>query len=166
MLDLPISPSDLLVQVIRPAWLYLPAKMRSRDAEVEAGAIAAQESGLKARAQAGGGPARGLWQFERGGGVTGVLTHPATKDLAASVCQQIGVEPEPQEVWVTLQTSDILAAVFARLLLWTDAGSMPTIGSTQAGWDLYKRVWRPGKPRPADWPANYDAAQAAVEGAS
>ena len=49
-------------------------------------AIGLQESGLCERCQiidgGGKGPARGLWQFERGGGVVGVLTHPLTRTHA------------------------------------------------------------------------------------
>ena len=55
-------------------------------------AIGLQESRLTHRRQIGG-PARGLWQFERGGGVAGVLRHAASRDHALSVCDARRVAP-------------------------------------------------------------------------
>ena len=52
--------------------------------------------------------------------------------------------------------NDVLAAVAARLLLWTDPQPAPK--SAQEGWDCYARVWRPGKPHRETWDGYYAAA--------
>lgn len=90
------------------------------------------------------GPARGLWQFEQAGGVKGVLKHPSTARHAVLVCEARGVEPEQSAVWKALETDDVLAAAFARMLMWTDAEKLPAIGEVHKAFDLYLRVWRPG----------------------
>lgn len=90
------------------------------------------------------GPARGLWQFERGGGVAGVLSHPTTQAFAASVCKARGVRPVAAEVHVALERDDVLAAAFARLLLWSDPRALPAPTDSEGGWQLYLRTWRPG----------------------
>jgi hypothetical protein len=94
-------------------------------------AIGLQESRFLYRAQkiAGQpymkGPARGFWQEERGGGVHGVMIHPATKDLAQAICKERGVPFDSVLIHARLETDDILAAAFARLLLWADSKPLP-----------------------------------------
>jgi len=144
-------------EAILPALALLPARMNSPDAIALLLAIGLQESRLTHRRQIGG-PARGLWQFERGGGVRGVLEHPSSKKLAAAVCEARGVEPIASRVYEALEDDDVLAAAFARLLLWTDPKPLPAIGDTQSGWDLYIRTWRPGKPHRHTWDALYATA--------
>lgn len=145
-------------------WLATLGIRSDRRAEVMLLAIAGQESGFRARAQviAGGGkgPARGLWQFERGGGVVGVLQHRATAKAAQTVCDALLVPVDPINVHAALEQNDVLACAFARLLLWTDPGSLP--GEQTAGWQCYLRNWRPGKPHPEVWPARWNAAAAAT----
>ncbi|SDH49751.1 hypothetical protein [Pseudomonas panipatensis] len=148
--------------VLEPALSLLPAKMSSPAAIAMILGIGLQESGFTYRRQMGNGPARGFWQMERGGGVHGVLTHSASTKLACSICAQRGVEPTEQAVWGAIEQDDILAAAFARLLLWTDVQALPVLGDTAGGWSLYSRVWRPGKPRPTEWPANYLKAMGAA----
>jgi hypothetical protein len=120
-----------------------------------------QESGLKYRAQAlkggGKGPARGLWQFEKGGGVKGVLTHPATKEAATALAQTSVGSTDPGAVWARLEYNDVLACQFARLLLWTDPNPLPlpNQASQLDGWNYYSRNWRPGKPHPDVWHGNW-----------
>ena len=144
-------------EAILPALALLPARMNSPAAIALLLAIGLQESRLTHRRQIGG-PARGLWQFERGGGVRGVLEHPSSKKLAAAVCEARGVEPIASRVYGALEDDDVLAAAFARLLLWTDPKPLPAIGDTQSGWDLYIRTWRPGKPHRHTWDALYATA--------
>lgn len=132
-------------------------------------AIGLQESGLCERCQiidgGGKGPARGLWQFERAGGVVGVLTHPLTRTHAWDVCRERGVAATSQDVWSRLESDDVLAAAFARLLLWTDGKPLPERNDADGGWALYaKRLWRPGKPHPERWPANFARAGRFVYG--
>lgn len=141
-------------EAVAPALALLPAKMSGDRAELMLLAIGLQESGLIHRRQIGG-PARGLLQFERGGGVLGVLTHPASRDHARAVCAARGVEPVSDSVYETLEHDDVLAMAFGRLLLWTDPAPLPAVGELAAGWDLYLRTWRPGKPHRDRWDGNY-----------
>lgn len=90
------------------------------------------------------GAARGLWQFERGGGVKGVLTHERTKALAANVCRLRGVTAMVDAVYNRLHADDVLAAAFARLNLWWHPKPLPAVGDVQAAFDLYIDIWRPG----------------------
>ena len=75
--------SDVVEKAIRPALAALPARMRSREAVVMLLAIGLQESLFRYRRQMANGPARGFWQFEKMGGVAGVLQHRTTTALAA-----------------------------------------------------------------------------------
>ncbi|MBB1593537.1 hypothetical protein [Achromobacter sp. UMC46] len=148
---------------IGPALALLPANMDSVAARVMLLAIGLQESRFLHRRQIGG-PARGFWQFERGGGVRGVLTHPASRDRARHVCDLRQVEAAAASVYNALETDDVLAAAFARLLLWTDSARLPAAGDVQGAWNLYTRTWRPGKPHPRTWPALYAEAAASAGG--
>ena len=133
----------------------LPERMDSEAARVEVYAIGGQESGFIHRRQLGNGPARGLWQMERGGGVLGVLQHPATRILARAVCERRNVASNSFAAWQMMEFDDVLAAAFARLLLWTDVLRLPPVGDVNGAWQLYLRTWRPGKPRAGAWPGNY-----------
>lgn len=152
------------LKAIDCALCALPEKMNSPEARVMLIAIGLQESRLIHRRQLVGspprptGPATGLWQFERGGGVTGVLSHRSSRDYAHALCRIRDVDATPGEVWAALQHDDVLAAGFARLLLWTDPYRLPALGDDQAAWDLYIRTWRPGKPHRQTWDALYKQA--------
>lgn len=162
MLPLPIPPATALAEVITPALRLLPGKLTNAPARVMLLAIALQESGLAAREQMAGGPARGLWQFERGG-VRGVLEHPASAALAAALCAARGVPATSYSVHASLAGDDVLAAGIARLLLWTDAAPLPPLDADpDAGWAYYLRSWRPGRPRPREWAAHWSRASLAV----
>ena len=155
---------QIISSAINPALHLLPPALDTRSARVMLVAIGLQESGLRERVQivqgGGKGPARGLWQFERGGGVRGVLTHLQTAPLALRVCMARQVQPVTSVVWGELETDDVLAAAFARLLLYSDPQIMPT--DSAGGWALYLRTWRPGKPKPDTWAEFYSQAQRAV----
>jgi hypothetical protein len=164
-----MTPIEFYTEILDPGldWLaeFAGAPKRSTYADVMLLAIAQQESGLKHRAQvistgAKAGPARGWWQFERGGGVVGVLTHPQTKDLAGRVCEACYVPRESYAVWRCLEGHDRLAAAFARLLLWTDPAPLPE--TSMEGWHEYQAVWRPGRPHPTTWPGNWMRAAEAL----
>jgi len=158
------------MQAIDAALLLLPPAMDSAAARVMLLAIGLQESRLTARVQivdgGGQGPARGLWQFERGGGCAGVLRHSASRYWMHGVCAARSVRPSPAELWAALATDDVLAAAAARLLLFTDPKRLPDLGNEAGAWALYQRVWRPGKPHPRTWRALYSQALAAVQGAA
>lgn len=131
-------------EAITAAFNMLPVKMAGQKARVILLAIQLQEDPQQLRAQMNNGPARGLWQFEKGGGCKGVLNHPATKREAERVCELRHVTPTPEDVWATIRTDDVLAACFARLLMFSDPQPLPEIGEVRQAFDLYLRTWRPG----------------------
>lgn len=156
MLALPATPAQVLAQVIAPTFQHLlPGKFDSKPARVQLLAIMMQESGLRVRQQIGG-PARGLPQFEQGGGIHGVLTHPASSIWAKAVCLHRAVAPTESDVYAAFLSDDLLACAFARLLLWTDANPLPSLGDVTGSEAYYHRNWRPGA-----W-ARGDAAQRAA----
>lgn len=156
-----MSPMDALRDAIDPALAELPERMASDAARVMLVAIGLQESRLTDRVQRNGGPARGLWQFERYGGCLGVLARRTTAQHAQVLCGKHDVRPTASEVWAALAQDDVLAAGFARLLLWTDP--LPLPDDMDAGWSYYLRNWRPGRPHPQTWPAFYRRAVQAVQ---
>lgn len=163
-----MSPGDCLRSVVEPALRRLPERMGSREARLLLLAIGLQESLLTYRAQVGG-PARGLWQFERGtpetrGGVCGVLMHPATRRYVVAACEMADLSPTERAIYDRIETDDVLACVLARLLLWTDPQPLPA--DAAGGWGLYLRTWRPGRPRPDSWLGNWSRAGGAVDAAT
>lgn len=144
----------------------LPARMDTPEARVMLLAIGLQESRFVHRRQIGG-PARGFWQFEKGtrasrGGVWGVFLHAASRDHLATLCKARSVAGDPDAIYAALEYDDVLAVGVARLLLWTDPKALPPVGDADAGWALYLRTWRPGKPHPQTWPDLYREAAAQV----
>lgn len=147
---------------IRAGLAHLPAKMDTPSARAMLLAIGLQESAGTHRWQVISqanpermGPARGFWQFEQGGGVTGVLNHSTSRPYALKLCEEFEVYPAAPQVYAVLHlpSYDGLAAGFARLLLWTDAKRLPEPKMAQVdyAWDYYLRVWRPGKPHRQTW---------------
>lgn len=134
----------------------------SPNVRVGLAAIAGQESGWTRREQANGGPARGLWQFERGGGVRGVLYDDACRAMALRACADRHVIPDAAAVWSALARDDMLALAWARLLLWSDKRPCPDDNDEDGWWEYYLANWRPGEPRDADWPAIFTMAREAV----
>lgn len=130
----------------------LGPKYDSQPARNLIAAIGYQESNFQFRKQIKG-PARGFWQFELGGGVKGVMTHHSTKEEAKRIARIREVDFIPENIYLALEYDDILAACFARLLLWTDPKPMPI--TQEDAWQYYLRNWRPGKPHPERWPDCY-----------
>ena len=137
--------------ILNAGLALLPSSMDTPAARVLLMTFGLQESGFKHRDQLEKngrntvmGPALSYWQFERGGGVLGVLTHPASRNYAKRVCDAVGVEPESRAVWERMATDDALGCAFARLLIWTDPIAMPAPTDTEAALRLYLRTWRPG----------------------
>lgn len=152
---------------VSPALALLPTRMDTPAARVILLAIGLQESRFTHRQQIGG-PARGFWQFEKGtrasrGGVWGVFLHMVSKGYVSVLCRARSVACDPDAIYAALEYDDVLAAGVARLLLWTDPKALPAIGDADAGWSLYLRTWRPGRPHPKTWPALYAQAMAAVD---
>lgn len=152
-------------EAVNESYKLLPSNMDSVFARINQAAIGFQESAYQSRRQiiqkvidgkkvlVPAGPAMGWWQFEEGGGVKGVMEHKATADIARSVCAARGVPFARRTVWEALETDDVLAAAFARLLMWTDSWRLPS--NQLDGWSMYARTWRPGKPHPDKWPASW-----------
>lgn len=151
-----MTPERLLKTAILPALDELAT--RGIPASVQAArfqlAIALQESNLNHRRQVGtngeeNGPASSFWQFEVGGGCKGVLRHAATSAHMFALCDAYGVKPEPTALWEAMRFHDIVAAITARLLIYTLPHKLP---ETEAeGWAQYLEAWRPGKPHPERW---------------
>ena len=142
-----MTPVDVLNLAIRPANKML--SLESPLAEVMLLAIGHQESRFMHRRQVGG-PARGFWQFEVAG-VRGVMAHTATRARSRLLLRKLGYDREPTNatIQVSLEHSDVLAAGFARLLLYTLPQQLPT--TPEAGWLQYIDAWRPGKPHRRTW---------------
>ena len=140
---------------INAALNLLPANMDTQQARVMLLTIGLQESRFEHRYQivqgkpGSKGPARGFWQFELGtaasrGGVWGVFLHEASNGLLKQIATRRGVALSPTNIWQAIETDDVLAAVVARLLLWTDPKALPKRGDVEGAWQLYLRTWRPG----------------------
>lgn len=153
-----MTTESYIARLVLPAALSLLPGMASPEAYALLLAIGRQESDeFRARKQYQGGPARGFWQFEQGGGVAGVLRHEATKEHARRICRLLVVEPTAPAVWAALEHNDILAAVFARLLLYSDPRPLPPAEKPVDGWLIYLATWRPGKPHEPKWTGNFRA---------
>jgi hypothetical protein len=144
--------------ILPAALALLPPKMDSREARTEIIAIGLQESRFEYRRQIGG-PAHGFWQFESGGGVHGVLTHPATKPVILPILETLRYRPG--DCYYAIVDNDILACVFARLLLWTHPAPLPR-DDPEAAWRYYIETWRPGRPHRATWDAFFLSAREGV----
>lgn len=151
---------ELLRNNIIPAALsLLPDKMDSPEARAILIAIALQESALRYRRQVGG-PALGLLQWELPQ-VGLVLRHPVVGPLAQNVLKVLVYDhgdPPHEHIHAAMEHNDILQMAFSRLLLWPDAAPLPKRDDVQGSLATYLRVWRPGRPHPEKWPANWAAA--------
>lgn len=144
----------IIEYAINPAMALLPPKMTSDKATVMLLAIGLQESRLTYRRQIEG-PAKSFLQFESGGGVKGVITHSASSAPAQILCQALAVPFDRAAIFQAMECNDVLAFGMGRLLLYTDPKALPEIGDEQGAWDLYQRVWRPGKPHRQTWDELY-----------
>lgn len=165
-----MTPYRLLHYAIRPALAELAAHgiPDTFDARRFMLAIALQESNLAHRRQVSAdgtesGPAASYWQFERGGGCKGVLTHRSSAPHMRRVCEDFDVEPTSAGLWEAMRYQDIVAAAAARLLIYTLPWNLPQHAA--AGWDQYvsKLSWNPGKPHPGKWAVNWNLATKIAE---
>lgn len=147
-----MTPDYVLEIAVLPALALLPANMDTPAARAMTLAIGMQESRFQHRRQIGG-PARGMWQFEQGGGVRGVLVHPASRPHIQTVLTALNYSPSADAgaCFDALEHNDILAAAFARLLLWTHPKPLPARSEVNAAWLYYMACWRPGKPHESSW---------------
>lgn len=157
-----------ILDAIDQALALLPRAMTTDRARVMLLAIGLQESRFTARRQIVNGkpigPAKGFWQFERGGGCKGVVEHSASRYWMHQVCQKRGVPFNATAIWHALETDDVLAAAAARLLLFTDPKTLPAVDDAGGAWNLYVRTWRPGKPHRKTWDALHAQALLTVIG--
>lgn len=151
----PIDPA--ILDAVDAALIALPVGMNTQAARVALLAIGLQESRFEHRRQLVGkpalpvGPAKGFWQFERGGGCIGVVTHRSSAPHVIAACGRHGIEPTSRAIWDAIEHNDVLAATMARLLLYTDPRKLPALGDAQGLWDYYIDTWRPGKPHRKTW---------------
>lgn len=143
----------------------LPAKLDSTEAKAMLMAIAMQESRWDHRRQIGG-PARGFWQFERGG-LEGVLRHRASQPLIHAVLDRLDYDHLVGNSYIAIEHNDVLAFAYARCLLWTLPDPLPARSEAAEGWNQYYAAWRPGKPHRATWAKFFnDAWDIATKGES
>lgn len=164
-----MTPVEFVASILDPGLKWcsgLPGWHIASDDRARVGltAISGQEANWTARVQSGSGPAHGLFQFEKGGGVRGVLKHPATGHLADEACIASHVANTSHDVWVALARADHdnLAVAFARLLLWTDPAPLPATHDEEGWWQIYLRLWRPGAPSEDRWAVVFPQALNAV----
>lgn len=139
--------------VVRPVLGMMGGKFDDPKAHRMLRAIAIQESGLMHRSQFPTGPAVGMWQFERGGGVSGIFNHLSTRNTLRDWCVRLVVPFSISAIYEAIEFNDQLACVCARLLLYTDPFPLPV--DTTGAWEYYLRTWRPGKPRQSEWQGNW-----------
>lgn len=152
----------VLTYVLPAAYSLLPAKMQSPEATALLIAIGLNESRFVHRRQIGG-PARGFWQFELGGGVQGVLRHQASRPAILNAIRALEYRTDDAAaLYVALEHQDTLAACFARCLLWTLPGALPGPNDAERAWNQYLDAWRPGEPHHEIWKGNYTMAWDAV----
>lgn len=149
--------------IVIPAMRVLSLFMAGRDLATQPArkmmvAIAVQESGLRHRRQVRG-PARGLWQFERIACEEMLRRYPA---ITTDLCRELLFERHVDVIYGSLADSDMLAACFARLLLWSDPRPLPGRGDEEAAWNYYIRNWRSGKPHRNRWTTSWKIADLAV----
>lgn len=140
-------------EIIEPALRLLPERMSSQRAVLILLATGLQESRFMYRRELGG-PGRGLWHFciEE---VQAVMEHPASRDLTRALCAACSVDWRRDAVYVALEYNDVLAAAFARLLLWTDSESLPAVGDIDGAWAQYLRSWQPSHALRQSWTPMY-----------
>lgn len=170
--------TSLLLNTIRPVHDGLHAEFgvpASIEADCLSLAIKVQESGPIAVRDQGDpavtGPATGLWQFEKTGGVWEVLNSPKIAPVFIDLCERAGVRAEADPVWrfFTTPQSDELAAAAARLVMYLDPAPLPPASPEGASAALayYLRRWRPAKNEKRErdfvtkaWPAALAVVQA------
>ena len=144
---------------------HIPSDDRAR---VGLTAISGQEANWTERLQKPIPYAHGLYQFERLGGVRGVLYDDVTRPMALAACVKAGV-PAPVTTlgaWRMLATDDALATAFARLLLYTDVLPNPAMDDEEGWYRYYLNLWRPGSPSRARWSGVFPQALDAVRATS
>jgi hypothetical protein len=145
---------DPAIAVVRPL-IGVPNNDQSRLLLL---VTAGQEGDWRYRRQMGG-PARSFWQCEQGGAVADVMARCPTQ--LRNLCTYLAIDYDKNTIFEAMAWNDTLAVGIARLEYWLDPKPLPAIGDVDGSWDYYLKNWRPGAPRPKDWPSYYAAAMAA-----
>jgi len=149
---------EYATRLVYPAALsLLPRHMDTPEARAMLTAIGLQESAFAARRQADDGPARGFWQFEPAG-VRAVLNHRASQPHIVAALVTLGYSALADTSSRAIEHNDVLACVYARLLVWTHPQRLPRQGERAYAQEYYLWLWRPGRPRLDKWPANFERA--------
>lgn len=135
----------------------------SPEAKVLLLAIGLQESGFVDRVQKDNGPAHSFWQ-EEPNGIKAVMYNSVNKPYLLRACNSMGIAFDWYDIYEEVINNDELACIVARLILYADPAKLPTVGDSDGAWEYYIANWRPGKPRPQDWPDNYKAAMEYING--
>lgn len=129
--------------------------------------IGVQESDFRVRDQITSGPdvidpTTGYWQFEKAGGVRGVMRHLSSRDIARQLARNADVTFEEGAIWRNFveAAQGELSCGFARLLLFTDPQPLPiaVLASEDAAWLCYLRNWRPRTPHRGRWTGHWRTA--------
>jgi hypothetical protein len=152
---------------LSPALGLLPLSMDRVQARAMVLCICLHESGFAARRQMGNGPARSYAQFELTG-IDGVLTHLSTGGHARHFCLDLDIGPTAPAVYEAIEFHDVLAAGFARLLLWTLRRPLPARTMPDDGYAQYRQAWNPNPEkaelRRHEWIGNWEHAWSVVQG--
>jgi hypothetical protein len=164
-----MTPDNFLNEIVEPGLIFMAVSLGARptatdEARVMLMAIAGQESGWSQRRQTPSMIARSFWQFESGGGVAGVMGNATTGPMLAALCTDLEIPRDRASIFEAMAWNDHLATAMARFLLWTDPKPLPAVGQQDAAWQTYLNLWRPGKPRPNDWPDVYQKSMVAIKG--
>ena len=149
--------------VVPAAYKLLPEKMESKAATCLMLATMLQESRGLYRKQIQG-PAVSYFQFEKNGGILGVLEHPITRPIIQGVLRTLNYDFSPITSYEALVHNDILATCYARLFYWTNPAPLPSIDDVNGMLNYYIKTWRPGRPRVDTFPLLYSQAKEVVNG--
>lgn len=158
-----MTPIDFYETILLPAAINVAAQfptLAGFKADYFLLAVAGQESAWSDRVQSGG-PARGFWQCEQGGILRGVMSGQYSSILER-VCDLYAVPNDEGTVFEALAWHDTLAYAVARLGLFMDPHKLPALNDEAGAWDVYLRVWQPGKPSRNRWGIVYAEAMAAL----
>ena len=143
-----------LLDDIESGLSLLPTSLRTVSARIQLFATSRQENPTRSPRQIirkDGklqplGPAAGDYQFEKTGGIRGLVRFksPRVHGMLTQVCQARKVAVTEDALFDAVQVDPVLAAALARLLYFTDSGALPAVGDGQGAWDMYLRTWRPG----------------------
>lgn len=149
----------ILTYTAPAAYALLPPALKSTGATAFVLAAGLQESQFYHRRQMGGGPARSLWQFERGG-LRGVMEHRKSQPMMLSVLSALRIPLTVDDCFAAIEFNDTLGFAAARLLIYTIPRPIPTRNDPNEGWSQYSGVhgWFPGDPKRATWDGNFERA--------